>query len=328
MGHILVVEDDESIVDLLTSALAGWGHGVTVARDGHAGYHMIARRLEDFDVILCDLHLPRMSGKQMLDRVAGLIRGRTPVIVMSGLPHLRDALRETRMSAFCVLAKPFDSIDYVRDTIQNALEQRRLQRSVAEKNAQIAEFRMRVEFLSTQATELLTESRRDPLTSLPTRNQLADDICALEAAPASLNTDAVFCLIDMDNFRRFNRDGSYSEGDTAIQWVADELGRGSRDRDEVYRWGGDEFVVLITSVDLKKGVEIADRLCRYVAAASQESGSMTSVTMSAGVVRIPAHSRDPLRMLIDEAQGYLAQAKAGGGNRVASALRTPSVRAV
>lgn len=320
MAHILVVEDEPSVVELLETAITqDWGHTVTVARDGRVGYQLIASNVDEFDVILCDLHLPNMSGKQMLDRIGPLIRGRTPVIVMSGLPHLLEALRETRQRAFGVLKKPFDSMDHVRDTIQAALDQRRLLQAIAQKDTQIDDLKERVDFLAEQAAELLAEARRDPLTSLPTRIQLADDIRAIESTHSDGRSRAVLCLIDMDNFRRFNDEGGYGAGDAAIEWVANELERGSRDRDQIYRWGGDEFVALIPGATLDAGLQIADRLRAHVANASIARRDPRPITLSAGLVAIPTREANPLRQMIDEAATFLKRAKAAGGDKIASA---------
>jgi len=320
MGHILVVEDDPALIGILQSALPDWGHTMTVARDGPDGYRKIAISAQDFDVILCDLNLPRMRGREMLERIGTLIRGRTPVIVMSGLPDLLEALRETSQIAFSVLAKPFENLNLVRDMIQSALRQGHLLRALADKDAQIEDLKGRVEFLANQAMSSHAEARRDPLTSLATRIQLSDDIRVLNSAPSHLSTSAMLCLIDMDNFRRFNAEGGYGAGDEAIQRTAAALERCSRGRDQIYRWGGDEFVALICCEDLQTGVGIVDRLREEVAAQSRVLGHEPSITFSAGVISIPAHGNDPLRMMIDDAARYLKQAKAEGGNCVASRL--------
>jgi diguanylate cyclase (GGDEF)-like protein len=277
---------------------------------------MITRHVDEFDVILCDLRLPKLSGKQLLERTGALIRGRTPVIVMSGVPSLRDALRETRQTAFSVLTKPFESIKLLQDTVEQALKQRRLHQSVARKDARIEDLRGHVEFLATQVTELLAETRLYPLTGLPMRRQLEEDLEELRGGHNQHG--AALCLIDMDGFRALNARG-YSVGDDAIRWVAKALVAGSRECDRVYRWGGDEFVALIVDVDLAEAVEIGDRLRESVASASRDEAASPAITLSAGVVRVPLHREHPCA-LIDEAQRHLAEAKRAGGNRVASSL--------
>lgn len=313
MGHILVVEDDNAVAEYFRQALESFGHSVTLAADGEAGFQMITRHLDDFDLIICDLLLPKLSGKRLLARTGGLIRGRTPVIVITGEPYLIDALRETRQTAFRVLSKPIE-IELLRDTVEHAIELRRLQQSAADRSAVIADLRKRIEFLTNQVTELLAEARLDPLTGLPMRRQLEADLEEL----AGTSVGAALCLIDMDGFRRLNQRG-YSVGDDAIRWAARALRTSSRIRDRIYRWGGDEFVALIVDVSLAEAVSIADRVRHEVAEASRAVPGGVPITLSAGVVPVPSGRQHP-RALIDQAQRYLAQAKDLGGDQVASSL--------
>ncbi|MDJ0975766.1 MAG: diguanylate cyclase [Planctomycetota bacterium] len=314
MAKILVIEDDRSVVEVLEKALATWGHGVVVARNGEAGYEAIATRRSDFDLILCDLHLGEMTGKALLDRVGAMIRGHTPVIVISGESHMLEALGETRQWAFSVLAKPFD-IDHLRQTVEHALEQRGLLALLAARERQIDEMQDRIEFLVRQNLELNAEARRDALTNLPTRLQLADDLRSLQSRGTPFDTSGVLALLDMDDFRRFNTQGGYELGDRAIQQVSTALKRSSRDCDRIYRWGGDEFVVLIPCERYELGVQVMERLCAEVGGA-RIMGDLHNVTLSAGVARIQAGSRQPLVELIEEANDYLHVAKQQGGNCV------------
>lgn len=317
MARILVVEDDRSVVEVLERALADWGHGVVVARNGEAGYQAIATRRSDFDLILCDLHLGEMTGKALLDRVGAMLRGHTPVIVISGESHMLEALGETRQWAFSVLAKPFD-IEHLRQTVEHALEQRGLLALLADRERQIDEMQDRIEFLVRQNLELNAEARRDALTNLPTRLQLADDLRSLQARGTPFDTSGVLALVDMDDFRRFNKHGGYEAGDRAIQQVSTLLKRRSRDSDRVYRWGGDEFVVLIPCERYDDGVRVMERLCAEVGT-TRIMGENHRVTLSAGVALIQAGSRQPLVELIEEANDYLRVAKESGGDCVVSA---------
>ncbi len=104
--RLLLVEDNELVRETFREVLAQAGHSVTCANDGEAGL----RRMEEaaaapYDVVLADLNMPRLSGREMLERAQGrnFARG---VIVVSGLvdPGLGDELR--RLGADRVLRKP------------------------------------------------------------------------------------------------------------------------------------------------------------------------------------------------------------------------------
>ena len=83
MARVLVVEDDDVFGALLVSALKNWGHESVLAGDGQQGLREVAGHGEDYDLIICDLQMPRMPGKLFLQQVEGLIRTEIPVIVLS-----------------------------------------------------------------------------------------------------------------------------------------------------------------------------------------------------------------------------------------------------
>ena len=121
MGRILVVEDDPGLLGFLETALKGWGHEVDVAQDGQEAYQKIYLARPVYDLILCDLVMPSMQGQDLLRRVAGQLRNRTPVIVISGKDRAIDALGEIRDWAFRVLRKPCEVKDLQVSVEQAAL---------------------------------------------------------------------------------------------------------------------------------------------------------------------------------------------------------------
>ena len=130
-------------------------------------------------------------------------------------------------------------------------------------------------------------------------------------------------MLDLDGFKSFNDSCGHPAGDRLLRRVADALSAHVRGEDRVFRYGGDEFVVLLPGVTRADGREIADRL----AAAVDEIGALEvgpHVTVSIGVAACPADgtSKDELVMLAD-AELYLEKAarrKAGlaGGSGAAA----------
>lgn len=316
MARILVVENDAGVVDVLRRALSDWGHDVWLAHDGVEGHEAIFTRREDFDVLLSDLHMPRMSGPAFLERVAGEVRGRTPVVIISGKMHMIEALGEVRRWAFALLQKPFE-IEHLRETLEHALEQRRLLLRLAEADEQTEALHRRLEFLARQNAELFEAGRHDPQTGLPSRLRLRED---LGARVASTGGRVVLALCDIDDFRRFNTKLGYAGGDAAIKAVSELLRRHSRPLDGVYRYGGDEFVVLLDCDHLDQGAEIMERLRSSIESAAPTLPGLDSqpITISAGVARIDGLQRPALEECLDEANRLLTYAKRQGGNRVAT----------
>ena len=150
---------------------------------------------------------------------------------------------------------------------------------------------------------------RDPLTGLPNRRQLERDLADLEAAGSS---DVGLLVVDVDHFKAFNDTHGHAAGDDLLRALGEvliSLVRTSDRGDTVYRYGGEEFVVLLRDCAADAVVPSAERLRETVARRLVANG----VTVSVGA----ASAADvPSRDLFRTADRALYAAKAAGRNRV------------
>lgn len=102
MFHILVVEDDAAISNLIRSTLQGEGYLCTCALDGKKGADLIDAG--HWDLILLDLMLPEISGYDLLEYIRPT---ETPVIIISAMGQVQDRIRGLKMGADDYLVKPF-----------------------------------------------------------------------------------------------------------------------------------------------------------------------------------------------------------------------------
>jgi len=125
-------------------------------------------------------------------------------------------------------------------------------------------------------------------------------------------------VVDIDRFKAVNDDASHTHGDAVLRRVADLLREHSRTGDEVYRWAGDEFLVLLPTATEAQAVVVMERLRSAVAAADWTDLQVREpVTVSIGVATAPAGDGDSgWRALFDTADLHLFSAKRGGRNRV------------
>jgi len=86
---ILLVEDDETVRDLIHEVLQSYGYQVLVAADGVAALSVCERFPQTIDLLLTDVVMPRMSGRELANRLAAL-RPEMKVLFMSG--HTGDAI--------------------------------------------------------------------------------------------------------------------------------------------------------------------------------------------------------------------------------------------
>ena len=118
MAHILVVDDEAGIREVLADVLGDEGHEVIVAGDGLTALAMIERRT--IDCVLLDVWLPGKGGMDVLDEIRDR-RPLVPVIVISGHATIELAVRAVQAGAFDVLEKPL-SFDKVTTVVRNAVE--------------------------------------------------------------------------------------------------------------------------------------------------------------------------------------------------------------
>ena len=136
------------------------------------------------------------------------------------------------------------------------------------------------------------------------------------------SSEASLVIFDIDHFKQLNDTYGHQAGDEVIRQVA-EVTRGMiRDTDYAGRYGGEEFVVLLSDTPLEGAVLFAERLCQAVAQRRILHGEQQlQCSVSIGVACIHPGMADH-RMLIEEADKALYQAKSGGRNRVVAAGQT------
>jgi len=102
--RILIVEDEARIADFLERGLRAEGHFCVVAGDGEAGLSLALQG--DFDLVLLDLMLPGMHGREVCQQLR-MNRINTPLIILSAMDSLDDVIAGLRMGADDYMTKPF-----------------------------------------------------------------------------------------------------------------------------------------------------------------------------------------------------------------------------
>jgi two-component system response regulator AtoC len=119
---LLIVDDEESMLEMLSIVTSKAGYGVTLARNGEEGLAALAK--EPFDLILCDLKMPRLNGHEFLKKTNGL-SVEAPIIMMSAYAAIEDAVEAMKGGAYDFITKPFKA-DEVLLTLGRAGEHLRL----------------------------------------------------------------------------------------------------------------------------------------------------------------------------------------------------------
>ena len=167
-------------------------------------------------------------------------------------------------------------------------------------------------------------SELDVLTQLPNRALLRDRFShAIAQAKRHGNRLAVL-FVDLDNFKQINDVHGHTTGDEALRWVAAILLASVREADTVSRYGGDEFVVLLTDLaQPADAVRVAEKLLAALAVPSEVRGTLLHISASIGISLYPDDGTDGPQ-LISRADAAMYQRKrqaAGGLARHGQAVR-------
>ena len=155
----------------------------------------------------------------------------------------------------------------------------------------------------------------DTLTHLLNRRSMDN---YLRAAYSKAKTGkSTFCLmmLDIDDFKKVNDTYGHDCGDAVLRYVADTVSRGVRKKDNVFRWGGEEILVLINA-DEGRAADIAERIRKDIAASpvSYRNNVHVSVTVTIGIA--PYGGGKNIQTMMDEADANLYYGKRHGKNQV------------
>ena len=124
MSTILIIEDEAAIRRVLVKILSEENASYTLeeAEDGAAGYEKIKNT--DYDLVLCDIKMPKMDGVELLEAVKK-IKPEIPMVMISGHGDMETAINTMRLGAFDYISKPPD-LNRLLNTVRNALDKKQL----------------------------------------------------------------------------------------------------------------------------------------------------------------------------------------------------------
>ncbi|WP_295999913.1 diguanylate cyclase [Rugamonas sp.] len=158
------------------------------------------------------------------------------------------------------------------------------------------------------------KSQVDALTGLPMRHCMEKDYDSLSKCVRQRGGVEIAMLVDVDNFKLINDSHGHAGGDVVLQKIACTLKRVLRDNDQVYRYGGEEFVLLmVLPCHIKAENSAAERVLRAIRRLSIKlKDSIVHPTVTIGIAI--AGAEDTLGSLIERADGAMYIGKASGRN--------------
>lgn len=287
--NVLIADDDPTSRLLVREAVERAGHQCTVAEDGAEAW----RRFEevDPDVVIVDLDMPGMHGTELARGIRAHAASRyTYVIVLTGAADEAAARLAMEAGADDLMTKPFDAGELER--------------------ALIAARRV-----TAMHSRMHADARHDALTGVGNRLRLAEDLDVLRGRVERYGHHYCVALFDVDHFKAYNDAAGHRSGDEVLRAVAGALHESMRSGDALYRYGGEEFLVLLPEQSLDSASLAAERLRTAVEALQIPHAGGGIVTVSAGVAGLEQGSSGP-EELFELADQALYRAKQEGRNRV------------
>lgn len=120
MAKILVVDDEQSILCVLTTLLQSEGHEVTAALGGKVAMSVLKENKDEFALMISDIRMPEIDGMKLLEYVHEAFP-KMSVIMLTAFGQVETAIKAMELGAFDYIKKPFKA-DFLTGTVEKALE--------------------------------------------------------------------------------------------------------------------------------------------------------------------------------------------------------------
>ena len=306
---ILVADEDTLSRVGLEQAVRELGHDCRTAKDGLEAWKML--QAERADVVLSDWNLPGMGGVELCrrTRAADGQGSYTYFIFMTGFDDREHFLRGMEAGADDYHTKPVD-IEELQARLVSAGRVLSLYRKLADQNSRLQ-----------RDSELsFHEARVDPLTGAANRLRMNEDLAVLWSRSLRYGHPVALALCDIDEFKKYNDRFGHVAGDDVLRRVAQTIRNVLRQEDALYRYGGEEFLVVLPEQALADAICAMDRVRAGIEKlAIPTPGGV--VTISVGVAELVRPLDGTLDDWVRRTDAALYRAKENGRNRVEPALQ-------
>lgn len=162
----------------------------------------------------------------------------------------------------------------------------------------------------------------DPLTNLHNRASMLDEMQRLDSLASRGEMTLSLLIVDIDHFKRINDQFGHVNGDKVIRQVAKQLSKNLRDSDHLFRYGGEEFVIILEGLNTHEAAKVAERLRQDIASHTytfrnnNDANTKEQHTHTTISVGISQWHNDDTMALLNRADHALYTAKSEGRNKV------------
>ena len=299
--HILIVDDDLSIRNAMHEFIEMSGYEASVASSAEEALDLLSS--DTVEVVITDIMLPGMDGLALTDRIKR--SQEIDVIVMTGYSTDYSYEEAISMGASDFVFKPV-RFEELLLRLKRVLNERRLNQE-------------RIQMLD----ELKKLSITDGLTQLYNSRyfyaQLKGEIERFNRYGHNLS----LLLLDIDNFKAYNDTYGHLEGDKILVRLGRIIKSCLRKMDTAYRYGGEEFTIILPGTHGEEASTVAERLRTAVVAEDFTSGRNTKVdiTISIGVTQY--RHEEKISSFVQRADQAMYKSKQAGRNKVSCIFDDP-----
>jgi diguanylate cyclase (GGDEF)-like protein len=298
--RVLIAEDDPVSRRLLQATLTRWGYEVTVCVNGMEAWQVLEKD-DPPKLAILDWMMPGLDGLEVCRRVRE--RGGEPyvyILLLTAKIQKEDVVAGMDAGADDYVTKPFDAHEL-------KVRLRAGQRIID----------LQTELINARET-LRVQATHDSLTGLLNRVTVLDTLRRELSRSARDGSNLGVAMVDLDHFKSINDTYGHLAGDEVLRETSRRMRHVLRTYDELGRYGGEEFLVILPTCDTANATRAAERLLQGLShdTIQIDAGGALQVTASIGVISTALVVKPTVDELIRAADTALYRAKNSGRNRI------------
>ncbi|MBI4690197.1 MAG: diguanylate cyclase [Nitrospirae bacterium] len=304
--RILIVEDDPVSRKLLQKTLEDWGYEIITADNGQMALEIIIK--ENLKFVIADWLMPVMDGLTLCRMIRSQHKGYVYFIMLTGKDKKEDIIEGLKAGADDYVVKPFDRSE-LQVRVRAGERILNLEKELTEKNESLQRLNIKLE-------ELV---RTDTLTGIGNRLSFYETIAKIHHRACRYAHSYGIIMCDIDYFKQYNDTYGHLAGDDILKKTAHTIKKNIRMSDEVFRYGGEEIVVVLPDQDRKTTMDVAEKIRAGIEALSIENREVERgiLTISCGTSAFDMEKPDNRwEDILNEADHALYIAKSQGKNKV------------
>jgi diguanylate cyclase (GGDEF)-like protein len=259
---ILIVDDNPYNIQVVAAALLEYGYELGIAMDGTQAYRFLEENIPE--LILLDIEMPDFDGYEVCRTIKNNPKFQdVPIIFLTAKNSSEDIVRGFNEGGVDYITKPFN-LSELKARLKTHIELKKAREEIRNYVQRLEELNKELSDKSVQMNKAVDDLRffamTDPLTELANRRCITEKI-EDEIRRFNRNKNPFFVILgDIDNFKKINDQYGHECGDYILKSLSRFMKTIIRERDILSRWGGEEFLLLITDTDLEGSLVVAEKL--------------------------------------------------------------------